>query len=339
MKQPVCRMLVALFTLVSLCSTSQAAQEDALVFEDQPLDEAIVLPDWFKLSFLDLNEDLEDARRGRRGLIIYFGRKDCPYCRAHLNNNWGQRDIISYTRENFDVIAIDVRGNRTVTGLDGKEYSEKEFSVIKKTNFTPSLLFFDKQGQLALKLQGYRPPYQFRAALEYVADAHHKTESFRKYLARAEAAMSYGHDTLNEYPAFASPPYNLDRSHVPANAPLLVVFEQRKCHACDVLHAGPLLDPAIMKLIRQFDAIQLDMWAETPVITPTGIKTTAKLWADTLELNHAPTLIFYDEAGKEIIRIDSVVGFYRLRNVLQYITSKGYKQYPTFQQWRNRKKK
>ena len=35
------------------------------------------------------------------------------------------------------------------------------------TNFTPSLVFYDADGNIALRLRGYYPPYQFRAALEY----------------------------------------------------------------------------------------------------------------------------------------------------------------------------
>jgi hypothetical protein len=34
------------------------------------------------------------------------------------------------------------------------------------------------------------------------------------------------------------------------------------------------------------------------------------------------------------MRVESVVQFYRLRNVLDYILSGGYLEYPTFQRWR-----
>ena len=74
--------------------------------------------------------------------------------------------------------------------------------------------------------------------------------------------------------------------------------------------------------------------ADTPVITPAGERTTAKQWAAQLGLFYTPTLIVFDSDGSEIIRIDSVVQFYRLRNVLDYILSGGYLEYDTFQQWR-----
>lgn len=311
------------------------ARQDEVGFPDQPLLEPLELPGWFKLSFLDFRDDLHEANAKKRGLIIYFGRHDCPYCKAQLEKNWGTPDIVAYTRAHFDVVAIDVLGNRSVTGLDGKEYTEKQFAVINKANFTPTLFFYDNRGQLALKLMGYRPPYQFRAALEYVADHHQHEGTFRSYMARAENAESYGLDTLNEYPEFHKPTFLSKYSQHKHNRPLLIAFERSHCHACDVLHAGPLNNPETKKLLDRIDAVQLDMWRDVPVVTPEGRHTTSKAWADELGLSYAPTLIFYDEHGKEIIRVDSVLGFYRLHGVLRYVISGGYRHYPNYQHWRN----
>jgi len=326
---------IIFISIFSACPSIQANSQDTNnpAVDDQPLKEALSLPDWFKLSFLDIKEDINEANRGRRGLIIYFGQSYCPYCKAHLNNNWGRKDIIAYTRANFDVIAINVRGTSTVIDIDGKEYSEKMFAAHYKANFTPTLLFFDDTGKQALKLSGYREPYQFLAALEYVADKHYRNESFRDYMARAEQAESYGQDTLNSNEIFKAPPYDLAR--LVKQNPLAVFFEERRCHSCDVLHAGPLIRTEINSQFKNINAIQLDMWSSTPVITPQGKQTTAKRWADELALDYAPTIIFYDESGTEIIRVDSVVGFLRIKNVLKYINSRAYRTQPGYQLWRS----
>jgi len=329
------RYLSTLIISMGVCLSAQALSSSSFnpAIDDQPLREALSLPDWFKLSFLDIQEDLDEANRGRRGLIVYFGQSYCPYCKAHLKNNWGRKDIVAYTRANFDVIAINTRGNSPVTDVDGKQSSEKIFSARYKATFTPTVLFFDDTGKQALKLTGYRRPYQFRAALEYVADKHHRKETFRNYLARAEGADSFGQDTLNESVIFYTPPYNL--AELKKANPLVVFFEERKCHACDVLHAGPLNRVAILKQLNHMNSVQLDMWSSTPVVTPKGKKMTAKKWADKLALDYAPTLIFYDETGEEIIRVDSVVGFFRLQNVLQFINTRAYRTQPSFQLWRS----
>ncbi|MDQ1363576.1 MAG: Thioredoxin [Pseudomonadota bacterium] len=322
--------------LIGFIQTGHTLPEskDPLAFDDRPLAEAIELPDWFKLSFLDLRDSLMEASQsGKRGLIVYFHRHDCAYCDAQIKVNWNSEDIIQYTRKNFDVIAIDVRGQRNVTDFNGRIYTEKEYAVLMKTDFTPSLLIYNTQGKLALHLPGFRPPYQFRAALEYAADKHYQRESFANYLERAEAAMSFGQEELNENDAFISPPYNFDRSSLPGKTPLVIFFEHPRCHACDVLHAGPLSDVEVNTFLRNLDTAQLDTHSDTPVITPDGKKTTARKWAHQLGLSFAPTLLFFDEHGNEIIRVDSVIRLYRLKNILAYVLSKGYQRYPTFQIW------
>lgn len=315
-----------------------ATTEDYIVFDDKPLDEALLLPEWFKLSFLEIDSDIKEAKeQNKKGLIIYFGQKFCPYCKAHIENNWGQNDIVQYTQKNFDVIAINTKGQRPVIDIDGKTYTEKTFSALKKTNFTPSTLFYNTQGKEILRLRGYRPPYQFRAALEYVADAHYKKEPFRNYMARAESALSFGKAELNKNDLFNSPPHLLDRSKIKAEQPLMVIFERKRCHACDILHGGPLINPEIETQLLKIEAVQLDVNSGQLLITPIGEKTSTKKWAEKLDINYSPTILFFDEQGKEIIRIESVVWFYRLRNVLNYVLTGGYKKYPTFQLWRQAK--
>jgi thioredoxin-related protein len=266
--------------------------------------------------------------------MVYFGQRRCAYCHKLIKVNFGMPDIVEYTKRHFDLVPIDIWGVEEVTDVDGEATTERDLALKHKTDFTPSIIFYDRDGRQALALRGYYPPYQFRAALEYVADGHYKRESFRAYLERGEGRMVFEPGDLNEEDFYAAPPYNLNRSRLPGEGPLAVFFEQGTCHACDVLHGEALRDPAIYGLFEQFDNVQLDMWSQTPVITPKGERTTARKWAQELGLFYAPSIIFFDEKGGEILRVDSVVGFYRLRNVLNYISSKAYLAEPSYQRWR-----
>jgi thioredoxin-related protein len=201
-------------------------------------------------------------------------------------------------------------------------------------DFTPTLLFYDGTGKEVFRLAGYYPPYQFRAALEYVADRHYRKESFRGYLERAEGRMVFDTEDMNPETFFLPPPYALARTHRPGERPLIVFFEQPDCHACDILHTGPLNEADILARLGQFESVRLNLWGKTPVITPDGRRTTERAWAEQLGLFYAPTLVFFDLNGHEILRVDSVVQFYRLRNVLDYVASGAYKEFPTFQRWR-----
>ncbi len=326
-----------IYTVVLFLLWFAAAAQAALVDEpvdgpavvDEPLTESLRHPAWFQLSFLNLREDLAEALRyNKRGLIVYFGQHDCPYCAAFLENNLTRPDIVSYTRRYFDVVAVDIHSEESLIDMDGTEMSQQEFAEIEEVAFTPTVLFYNAEGEEAMRLRGYYPPYKFRAALEYVADGHYRRENFRSYLERADPPMAFEEGGLNEAEFFASPPYALDRSRTPAQQPLAVFFEQGDCHACDILHTTPLTNPEIVRLLGKFESVQLDIWADTPVVTPTGERTTSREWAKSLGLFYTPSLLFFDEFGHEIMRVDSVVGFNRLRRVLEYIASGAYKRVP-----------
>jgi thioredoxin-related protein len=307
--------------------------EEVYGFDDSPLAEPLEHPDWFKESFLDLRQDLAEALgAGKRGLMVYFGQRRCAYCQKLLRTNFGLEDIVEYTRTHFDVIPIDIWGIAEVTDLRGQTLTERELAEREDTVFTPSILFYGPDGELRLRLRGYYPPYQFRAALEYVADGHYRRESFRDYLARGDNRMVFDEGDLNDEPMFARPPYNLDR-RVPGERPLAVFFEQGDCHGCDVLHGQTLRDADIYRHFEDMDTVQLNMWSDTPVVTPEGERTTAREWAAKLGLFYAPSILFFDEQGAEILRVDSVVGLFRLGNVLNYMASKAY-QKERFRQWR-----
>jgi len=221
-----------------------------------------------------------------------------------------------------------------VVDMSGEVLTEKQFAERERTQFTPSIIFYGLDGEEIFRLRGYYPPYKFRAALEYVADGHYERESFREYLARAEEGLSFEPEDLIEEDLFERPPFILDRSRFKAQRPLVVIFEQGNCHACEVLHTEQLQDPTILDRLGRFDVVQLDMWGGTPVMTPSGEPETARHWAQELGLFYSPTLLFFDESGNEIMRVDSVVRFYRLKGVLDFVLTKAYLQQPYFQRWR-----
>ncbi len=333
---PITAILSAMLWLAA-CSLAAAPPEvdNAYSFDDYPLEDPLVYPDWFKKSFLDIGEDLAEAvDAGKQGLMVYFGQKRCAYCHKLINDNFGLSDIAEYTRRHFDVVPIDIWGVDEVTNLAGDVLTERDYALAEDTNFTPSIIFLDAEGKQALRLRGYYPPYQFRAALEYVAGGHYVKESFRDYLARGENRMVFEADDLNEEDFFSPPPFNLDRSRLTSEHPLAVFFEQGDCHACDILHGQVLRERAISQHFDVLDSVQLDMWSGKPVITPGGKRTTARQWAADLGLFYAPSVIFFDESGQEILRVASVVRIYRLRNVLSYISSKDYLTEPSYQKWR-----
>jgi len=325
-------------SLLLICCTQVFAITDTYVpFDDSLLEESLVHPDWFDLSSGSLTDDLQDAvKDGKKGLIVYFGQKRCPYCEKFLNVNLAASDISHYIQQYYKVIPIDVWGIQEVTDTDGIKYTEQDLSSHYKTTFTPALVFYDIKGKPVFRLRGYYPPYRFRAALKYVAEEFYKQETFREYLERAEPGLFFLQGGLTERDFFSEPPYILNHPKKPI---LAVFFEQGNCHTCDLLHSGPLIKGEILNELKKMDVVQLDMWSDTKVITPQGKDTTAIQWADDLGLYYAPTIIFFDETGNEIIRIDSVVEFYRLLGVLEYLNHQGFLTEPNHQEWALKRRK
>ncbi len=82
-------------------------------------------PDWFKLSFLDLREDVREASAAGKRVLLYFYQDGCPYCAKLLRDNFGQREIAEKTRSHFDVIAINMWGGREVTNMQREDHHRK----------------------------------------------------------------------------------------------------------------------------------------------------------------------------------------------------------------------
>ena len=175
LSRPVLYLALTLAAMAANGMVSAAVDDiDPLQFDDTPLDDLLEYPPWFKQGFLALDEDLEEAVvAGKQGIIVYFGQKRCAYCKMLMDVNFKTPDIVTYTRRHFDVIPIDIWSPEEVTLPSGESLTERQYAQKLGTDFTPSLIFYDAKGRIALRLRGYYPPYQFRAALEYVAGGHY----------------------------------------------------------------------------------------------------------------------------------------------------------------------
>jgi len=287
-----------------------------------------VYPDWFKESFLDLREDIREAAAEGRRVMIFFHQRGCPYCNLMVERNLSQKAIREAMQANLDVITLNMWGDREVTGLDGAEYTEKDFARALRVQFTPTLLAFDEAGRVILRLNGYIPPHNFKVALDYVIQHKEKAYSYREYLAAHRPAQPMG--ALNAEPFFKKPPYDLRRD---GGRLLAVFFEQLQCPACDLVHREVLVDPEVRAQIERFDVVQLDMWSSEPLVTPDGRNITARAWANELGVAFAPTVVLFNTAGEEVIRSEAYFKRFHTASIFDYVASGGYRDEPSFQRY------
>lgn len=279
------------------------------------------LPGWFKKSFLVLNEDVQEAREQGRHLMLFMHLAECPYCARLLDENFRNGDTKNFTEKNFDVIGIDIRGGNTVEWFDGKSYSERELATMLRTIATPTMLFFDANGKIVLRLNGYRKPSVLRQALDYVHGKHYQSQSLASYVEQQNHNAVY---------RFRPEPRFSDMTDFKGySRPLAVIFEDKDCADCDEFHAKVLNHAAVQPELAKFKVVRLDAYSTSPIIDIEGRKTTPKEWVQRLNVIYRPGVVFFNE-GKERMRMDGMQYHYHFKEISRYVSGKHYREHATF---------
>jgi len=285
-------------------------------------------PDWFKESFLEFEDDDAEAAAAGRRVMLYFHQDGCPYCARLVEENFTDPELKAYIIENFDGISLNMWGDREVVSVGGQDFTEKTFAQALKVQYTPTLVFLDERGKVALRLNGYYPPQDFRAALDYVANKLEGKTSFAQYRLEQLAAASgslIGED-------FYLDPGNLDNLVAGSDKPLAVYFESKDCAECKTMHERILTDKATRQLVLQANNVQLDVGSDQPLTTPSGERTTARKWAQELGISYTPSIVFFDR-GKEVMRISAFLKTFHFQSVYAYVLEKAYLREPEFQRY------
>src|SRR5262245_882885 len=243
------RLVPALVLAAALALVSGAA------LAQDPSPHAIETPAWFAETFLDFRDDVRDATREGKRVMVYFGQDGCPYCTQLMKTDFSQQRIVEKTRQHFVAIALNMWGDREVTWIDGRTLSEKTLARSLKVQFTPTLLFLDERGAIVARINGFYPPHRFEAALDYVAG------KMEPKLPFADHMRTVGPDEaspqLADEPFFLKPPYDLRRK--PGAKPLAVIFETPYCVGCDELHSDAFTRTAIRRQIERFDVVRFGL--------------------------------------------------------------------------------
>ncbi len=323
------KFLLSLFGMLVLIA-SASAEEEAALSQDMVNPGYHEKPDWFKNSFLDIREDIAEAKQAKKRVLLYFYQDGCPYCAKLLQDNLGQKKLADKTRRYFDVIAINMWGDREVTDLKGRQITEKEFAEQMRVMYTPTLVFLTENGRVALRVNGYYAPNKYEAALDYVHGQYERKLSFRDYLRKHIKPATSG--KLHQADFILPPPYNLKKL-LRQDKPLMILFEQKKCRDCDEMHNDIFKRKETLKQLRRFNIVRLDMWSKDMLVDPRGKKTSARAYARKLNVANAPSFIFLDKNGKVVFRIDAYLKAFHTQSVLDYVASAAYKTQPNFQRY------
>ncbi len=293
-----------------------------------------VHPAWFKSSFLDFAEDIDDAAAEGKRLVLYFWQEGCPYCNQLWQHNMAVASIENNLKDNFDVVAINMWGDEEVVSVGGKDFSEKQLAQALNVDFTPTLIFYTEKKKPALRLNGYYPPQEFELALNYVKGRHESEGTFAKYKQQLNNDVESVSQVLdNTQPYFIDPSKLSTLFSEPMDKPLAVLFEKPNCEACNVLHSKTLMDQDTAALFKNMNVVQLNAASQQQVHTPTMEVLTAQQWATRLGLSYFPSIVYFDKEGEYIMQMDSAMRTFHTQSIMAYVLEEAYLSEPSFQRY------
>jgi thioredoxin-related protein len=281
---------------------------------------AHTMPTWFKNSFLDITEDIEEANDANKHVLLFFHLDNCPYCNQTIED-FNQPTTRNFLQENFDVIAINIRGDKEVALDEDTFLTEKHLAEKVGVRYTPTLLFLNADNQMVARSNGYRNPGQLKKILNYVSSRAYDTQTLAQYIEQEKSANTYQfiyNDIFQNIEDFSK-----------INTPIAVIFEDKSCSACSYFHTNILKNPLVKKALQNFIVVRLDAQSTQEVIDNTHQKTTIKDWVNRLKLTYHPGVILLNE-NQEITRIDGFLHPFHFSEMLNYVSGSFYKQYETF---------
>jgi thioredoxin-related protein len=156
-------------------------------------DDGLHKPDWFRDTFKDMREDLEEANAEGKRLLIMFEQRGCIYCTKAHEEVYPHPAIDALIREHYFVVQINMFGDVEVTDFDGESLAEKDMARKWGVMFTPTLIFLPEEvpeGTTAARAAVVNMPGAFgkattRNLLQWVVDhGYEGDEVFQKYHAR-----------------------------------------------------------------------------------------------------------------------------------------------------------
>jgi thioredoxin-related protein/CBS domain-containing protein len=279
---------------------------------------AIDIPPWFAETFLDFREDIADAAKDGKRLMVYLGQDGCPYCRQLMVTNFSQRQIVDKMHRHFVAIALNIWGDREVTWLDGRTMSEKALARALDVQFTPTLLFSTRR-QHRRAAQRILSAAQFEAVLD----------TFREERKARDAGCLRGRRTPRR-PMRRSPtsPSSRNLRTSSRGRPMASRSPSSSKHriaprATDA--PRPVPPPRRQRAARPLRRRPFRPRGGTELTTPNGARVKADAWARDLHIAYTPTVVLFDPSGREVLRLDAYLRAFHFASALDYVASGSYR--------------
>lgn len=77
----------------------------------------------------------------------------------------------------------------------------------------------------------------------------------------------------------------------------------------------------------------VDVWSAEKLTSPAGARLSANDWAELEKIHYAPSLLFFDQKGREVFRTDALLKAFHIHAAMDYVLTGAYKTQPNFQRF------
>lgn len=158
-------------------------------------DDGLYQQPWFLQSFMELNEDLVEAKSNGKRFAVMWELKGCPYCKETHFVNFANPEIKNFVKDNFEILQLNILGSKIVTDFDGMKLSERELAKKYGIRFTPTIQFFSEDPNIlknknprereVARAQGYLKSEYFLSFFKFVNSRSYEKMTFRMFLKKS----------------------------------------------------------------------------------------------------------------------------------------------------------
>ena len=116
---------------------------------------------------------------------------------------------------------------------------------------------------------------------------------------------------------------DLNKAELNGKKGLMILFTTEGCSYCDLFIRSSLSNLNIASIVQKnFDSIGLEIFADVEMTEPDGTLSSVKQFAKKEGVGFSPTLLFYGENGKRILRLVGYQSPERFKSALSYVSDK-----------------
>lgn len=158
-------------------------------------DDGLHKPDWFRITFKDLQEDFADAQAEGKRLLVIVEQRGCVYCTEMHEKTFPDPRVDAILRDRYFPVQINLHGDTEIVDADGEALSEKAATRRWGVLFTPTMIFLPTElddslpvhQQAVAIMPGAFSPGTTLDLLTWVAEERYldqSEEDFQRYHAR-----------------------------------------------------------------------------------------------------------------------------------------------------------